>query len=126
MTDNTIGLILLIITYFFIAVGFGGVITLLFQSIIRDAWERSDKTKYKWWIKTLYLEDDPELAYDKRYPKWFKVLQIFIGLMWPIYFPIIIIGFGAYYMLWCFPIRIYEVILKEIYYWWIGDSTNDK
>ena len=61
MTDNTIGLILLIITYFFIAFCFGGGFTMLFQFFIRDAWERSDKTKYKWWIKTLYLEDVPEL-----------------------------------------------------------------
>lgn len=133
MIYDTFGLILLIIIYFFIAFYFGGGITMLFQVIITDAWKRSDKTKYKWWVKTLYLEDtevNGMLAYDKRHPKWYKALQIFIGLMWPIYIPILIIGFGAYYMLWRLPICIckiiYEDVLKEIYYWWIGDSTNDK
>ena len=120
-------LFFLIICYILMAFLAGGMISMLFQLIITEAWEKSNKTKYNWLVKTLYLDDEGDfelLAYDKRHPKWYKAIQIFIGITWPVYIPILFIGAGIYYFLYKLPIWVYKKILKEIYYWWIGDSKN--
>ena len=112
----------IIITYIFIGAVTGGAVTMLFQLLIEQIWEKSNKTKGGWLVERICLNGDN--VYDKRHPKWFKLLQILVLLTWPFWLISISVILGVYYCLYRFPVWVYKKPLKGIYNWWIGDNKE--
>lgn len=92
-------------------------------------WIDSNKTKCNGIVNTLKLMD-PEHHYngifDAQQPLWYKLLEIFIGLLWPIFFIIAAVWFCIYYPLYVWPKAIYKYTIRPFLYWLIGKKIEEE
>ena len=126
MTINDIlPYILLVLAYPLFTYGCALVIFGFIEDKLLEVWIDSDKTKYNGIINTLKLSNHQyNETFDAQQPLWYKLLEIFIGLLWPIFFIIAGIWLCIYYPLYVWPKTIYKYIIRPFLYWLAGKKIE--
>ena len=102
-------------------------IFIVIEDKLFEVWINSDKTKCNGIINTLKLSDHQyNEIFDAQQPLWYKLLEIFIGLLWPIFFIIAGVWFCIYYPLYVWPKAIYKNIIRPFLYWLIGKKIEEE
>ena len=90
-----------------------------------EVWINSDKTKCNWIINTLKISDHQyNEIFDAQQPLWYKLLEIFIGLLWPIFFIIAGVWICIYYLFYICPKAIYKYLIRPFLCWLIGKKIE--
>lgn len=124
--DEGLSLLLFLIGYPLMSYANAMLLFGLLEDYIRNTWLSSDKRKYGKIVKILKLDskEDPEL-FNPKQPKWYKLLEIIIGIIWPPVCLVLMVSVVVYYGLYYWPKRFFNSIIKPIIYWWIGKEIKE-
>lgn len=127
--ENIFSLLLIIVAYFVLGFACAFIVTLVFEGRIYEIWRNTNGEKYKKLVTILNLTDRAGMeAFDFHQPLWYKLLQIFVGVIWPVFAILTFIGFGIYFvvhiLLYYWPTQLYKLSIKPFWYWLIGKEIQ--